>query len=1566
MPINKKVLVLENNEEDVTAIRSCLQKAKMNFEIKAVNNKTSYLNEIDTFQPDVILANHRVKDMDAAQALDLKNTKKSEIPFILVTDKVDELFAVKLIKMGAYDYLLKNDLSSLSRTIKLALKQAKTISNEQKKQENEVLQKNLSRNTAFLNAIPDMIFVADRSGVITDFKAAIGMEPVTRPESFLGKHCTEVLPPSIAEKILKNIVIVLGGGILPVHEYKLVYPDGIHDFEARYAAISENNVLAIVRDITLHKQAEQKVLKEKELSESLINGLPEVFYLCNQHGNFLRWNKNWEEISGYTSEDMGRMHPLDFFDEKNKQLVSEKISNVFRSGEDSVRVNLLQKSGKPVPYFFTGKRVDYEDQTCMMGIGVDLSELTLAQETLRKNEEKLRTLVEKASDGICIADENYQFIEVNNKFCKMLGYSREELLQLKMTDLSTHGTEDVPLRFNEIKQGDSTLFERYLERKDGSIFPVEISSTIIQQKNFLNFVRDITERKRARDLLAGEKEVMEMIATGKPLKEILHKVALNYESICDDTVCSILLLNKEKTRLQHGASPSLPEAYSNHIHNVSVGPKNGSCGTAVYRKERVIASDIANDPLWANISNLPLSHGLKSCWSNPIFDRNHNVLGTFGIFSTHVRYPEKEELIQVDRATNLVRIAIERHTNEVELKESEEKFRTLVERVSDAFVAIDNNWNYIYVNKKAGELLGIDHEYLLGKNIWNEFPEVIDGAFHQACIKAMEGQKQLTVSEYYPNFDRWLENNIYPSREGLSIYFRDVTERKLAEQKIVKSNRVYYFLSQFNQMIVYAGDEKTLFREACKIAVNIGKFRMAWVGIIDENTLDLIPLVYDGAEMGYLSEIKVKADISKPEGQGTCGMAITQGSTITCNDIETDPRMSLWKVSALKRNYHSKISLPIKKFGKVIGIFALYADTKNFFDEEEIALLEGATQNISFALEIIEKNSRQKKAEEELLKSDKQFQNLIENISGVYWVNNLDDHQTIYISPSYEAIWGRTCADHYKNRADFINAVHPDDRERLLEAYKNIAATLKTNITYRIIRPEGTIRWISAKTNVVSAIDGTKLEYGYAEDITERKMVESELAESENRLKTILQNEPECVKLMDEDGNLLEMNPAGLAMMEADNLEMIKGKKLTSIVNEPYREGFTQLVKNVFNGKAGKMEFQITGLKRTERWMETHAVPFKNADGKIISVLAVSRDITHRKLAEENEKRLTKKLLKGAEIAHFGFIDWNLITNEMNLSQQANEIFGIKEDQVRSAGFMREIVFSEDMELVDNDLELAKIGLKEHNLDHRIVWPDGSIRWVNTRAELYRDETGRPVGLYGTVLDITEQKDAELQIKTYNEQLRQLTAYLQDIREEERTRIGREIHDELGQQLTAIKMDAVWIYKNTVDKKEAITSKLKNIIELLDGSNQSVRKILSELRPAPLDNYGLPEAMEWHIKQFTTTTHIPVKITISEPDLKIHEDVATNVFRIFQESLTNIMRYAEATKVLVSLDVVDETINLSIEDDGVGFDIGAIQDRKTFGILGMRERARSLNGQFKINSSPGKGTKIFISLPYKK
>ena len=177
-------------------------------------------------------------------------------------------------------------------------------------------------------------------------------------------------------------------------------------------------------------------------------------------------------------------------------------------------------------------------------------------------------------------------------------------------------------------------------------------------------------------------------------------------------------------------------------------------------------------------------------------------------------------------------------------------------------------------------------------------------------------------------------------------------------------------------------------------------------------------------------------------------------------------------------------------------------------------------------------------------------------------------------------------------------------------------------------------------------------------------------------------------------------------------------------------------------------------------------------------------------------------------------------------------------------------------------------------------------------------------------------------------------------------------------------MDVVWIDKKMPAETIALKTKLKNIIGLLDGSNQSIRRILSELRPVVLDDYGLIEAMEWLGRQFTTNTGIPVKFVSSEAEIKAPELIATCIFRVYQEAFTNITKHARAKAISTSLDIIDDTIVVIIEDDGKGFKIESAQSNKSFGIFGMKERVLSLDGKFELFSSPGRGTKIVITLPY--
>jgi len=230
----------------------------------------------------------------------------------------------------------------------------------------------------------------------------------------------------------------------------------------------------------------------------------------------------------------------------------------------------------------------------------------------------------------------------------------------------------------------------------------------------------------------------------------------------------------------------------------------------------------------------------------------------------------------------------------------------------------------------------------------------------------------------------------------------------------------------------------------------------------------------------------------------------------------------------------------------------------------------------------------------------------------------------------------------------------------------------------------------------------------------------------------------------------------------------------------------------------------------------------------------------------------------------------------------------------------------------------------------------------------------------GSIIDITERKKAQDELKQSYESIRYLTDHLQNIREQERIHIAREIHDELGQQLTVLKMDISWLNKKIADADSSVKQKLKNLTEMLNGTVKTVRRISSELRPSLLDDLGLIAAMEWQLKEFEDRSGIKTTFVADETEVELSDSVKTGFFRIFQESLTNIARHANAKNVSTSLKNSDQKIILCIEDDGKGFDKKKIEDKRTLGILGMKERTLMMGGEYSINSIPGKGTIVLV------
>ncbi|MCI0696834.1 response regulator [candidate division KSB1 bacterium] len=253
--------------------------------------------------------------------------------------------------------------------------------------------------------------------------------------------------------------------------------------------------------------------------------------------------------------------------------------------------------------------------------------------------------------------------------------------------------------------------------------------------------------------------------------------------------------------------------------------------------------------------------------------------------------------------------------------------------------------------------------------------------------------------------------------------------------------------------------------------------------------------------------------------------------------------------------------------------------------------------------------------------------------------------------------------------------------------------------------------------------------------------------------------------------------------------------------------------------------------------------------------------------------------------------------------------------------------------------------------------------WVSTIARQLKGENGDVRGGVAVIRDITASKLAEQELRNSREQLRNLSAYLESVREEERTRIAREIHDELGQAMTALKMDLSWLSKRLPKDQEPLLEKTKSMSKLVDMTVQTVQKISAELRPGLLDDLGLAAAIEWQTGQFRQRTGIECEAALNLDGINLDRERSTMFFRILQEALTNVARHAQATKVKIGLTRREHKLLLKVRDNGKGITNSKIYESTSLGLIGMRERARHFRGKVKIRGIQNKGTILVVSMP---
>src|SRR6266516_4042646 len=422
----------------------------------------------------------------------------------------------------------------------------------------------------------------------------------------------------------------------------------------------------------------------------------DVILSLDRTGNILCINQRGVQLSGYSETEFRGAHIL------QRMLLSEDRTALGQIMDDLVRgkareyeVRWRTKDGAVV--HFDGVSVprlssngEFLSTLCTLR---DVTERKFAEEKLRKSEEKYRDLIEISPDAIYVVDANGICVLGNRAGAELAGIPQDELVGTPVTD--TYLPEERHVfqeRLEKLKTERTVRFERKFVRKNGEIVPVEVSVSGLRGGYFQAILRDISERKRGEALLTGEKRILEMIATGVALEEILNALCLIIEEQRSGTLASVLLLNPDGVHLDVVAGPSLPKEWTQKMEQLPIGPCAGSCGTAAYRGSPVIVSDIATDQLW-NVREhraSALKHGLRASWSNPVLSSQGKVLGTICMSYREPQSPNSQDLELIELATHLVRIAIERDRAEDALRASEQLARGQVEALTYSLDVLDS------------------------------------------------------------------------------------------------------------------------------------------------------------------------------------------------------------------------------------------------------------------------------------------------------------------------------------------------------------------------------------------------------------------------------------------------------------------------------------------------------------------------------------------------------------------------------------------------------------------------------------------------------------------------------------------------------------------------------------------------------------------------------------------------------------------------------------------------------------------------------------------------------------
>jgi PAS domain S-box-containing protein len=1380
-----------------------------------------------------------------------------------------------------------------------------------------------------------------------------------------------------------------------------------------------DRVLTIFADITEHKRAEEKLRESEKYFRLLVENSSDAISLVDANGTLLYNSPAYRRMIGYNVEErIGKstfqlIHP----DDLNSILIlfQRILKKPDQVNIPPIRVRHADGSWHWIEGVANNLLAKPNVQAIIVNFR-DISDRIKTEETLRNSEQTYRTLVETTNTGYLIIDEHGRVVDANNEYIRLSGHKTlEEILGRSVIEWTA--PHDLKRNAAEIEKCSQTGQVRnldidYIDRNGHT--PIEINATMIQTESgpqILSLCRDITERKQAEKALNESEKRYRTLFESVPVG--LYRTTPE-GVILDVNPATVRILGYDKPEevTAHNANdfwvdPEVRKVLAsqvdqNRTYDLEVQMRrsdqsiawirnrgrvvmNEQCQILYYdgslediteRKqvEETLKKEHRDYLTIFNTSPVMIFYTSKDdhlVRVNPAFIEFNNLpveeivgMTTFDI----VKQPEVAQRIRahdlevirtgIPVTNQLAKVSGFHSPKELWVLYSKFPFYdpvgTIIGTVSFAMdvnnhvlaeEALKKGLDRLNRAQRLGKIGDWEFDITTNTITWSEetydlyerdpvlgppSPEEEASYYSPEQAKMLRDYSAKVVQNnesfsYELSFDLPRRGkvhyfaNMYPEtdEEGKVIRLhgivQDITERKNAEQKIRENEEKFsriFRSAPYAILMTQTSDGKI-------VDVNDGFVRMSgysYAEALGKTTLELNLWIEEKRRSEVVNELLQKKSIHNKELQ----------FRIKSNEIIT----TLFSAEIITINEQDFFLSSISNITEL-----KQTEHKLRENKERLDLALNSAQMGVWTLDIV-KNKR-------------------------YF-----DNQTFFLL-------GINPKTFTGNPEEFFGVIHPNDVERVKE---NLARTIKTDVLYepeyRVIWPDGTFHYITARGRLVRDEKGNPSRInGILWDITDRKkeeeLIRRRTFELSERVKEL-----QCLR-----------NVTNLLQKEYLTIEEILREAVTIL---PSAYQFPQIIcaRIVWEGK----EFRTKKFRETS-WEQSREIVLEGKihgkvqvyyledmpesdEGPFLKEERYMLNAISEQLSGALQRKLAQTALKASEEKYKDIVQWSpvgiykssLDGEILMVNKSLANILGYREEELLTRRMAEDIYFNpgERKELIE------KFDVKGQGFvkDFEVLWKkkNGSPVWISLTTHYVRDEKGKTIAYEGFVLDITERKEAEEQLRKSKEDLKKLTEHLLYIREEEKKMIARDIHDDLGQKFAALKMDVSWLSKKVKLTKEQ-AQKVNAMDSIINDGVESIHSIIKELRPPILDDFGLPDAIQWQVDEITKRNPIKLNTEILCDPMTLPSFIELSIFRVVQEALINITKHSKASDASVSIRRDKNILKIIITDNGIGITDKAISSSDSFGITGMKERISLCNGEISITGRKNKGTTLELRIP---